>query len=66
MNETEFLDLLRYYFRNAKTEEVEEILADYESHLKKGKERPVRGRNCQRAWQSEGYLQFLPVRRSSG
>lgn len=37
MNETEFLDLLRYYFRNAKTEEVEEILADYESHLKKGK-----------------------------
>ena len=26
MNETEFLDLLRYYFRNAKTEEVEEIL----------------------------------------
>lgn len=37
MNETEFLDLLRYYFRNAKTEEVEEILADYESHFEEGK-----------------------------
>ena len=30
MNKTEFLDLLRYYFRNAKKSEVEEILADYE------------------------------------
>lgn len=39
MNETEFLDLLRYYFRNAKTEEVEEILADYESHFEEGKKR---------------------------
>lgn len=39
MNETEFLDLLRYYFRNAKTEEVEEILADYESHFAEGKKR---------------------------
>lgn len=66
MNETEFLDLLRYYFRNAKTEEVEEILADYESHLKREKERPFGGRNRQRTWQSEGYLQFLPVRRSGG
>lgn len=39
MNETEFLDLLRYYFRNAKTEEVNEILADYESHFEEGKKR---------------------------
>ncbi len=39
MNETEFLDLLRYYFRNAKAEEVEEILADYESHFEEGKKR---------------------------
>lgn len=36
MNETEFLDLLRYYFRNAKTEEVNEILSDYESHFEEG------------------------------
>lgn len=39
MNETEFLDLLRYYFRNAKTEEVNEILSDYESHFEEGKKR---------------------------
>ena len=39
MNETEFLDLLRYYFRNAKTEEVNEILSDYESHFDEGKKR---------------------------
>ena len=37
MNQTEFLDLLRYYFRNAKKSEVEEILADYEAHFEEGK-----------------------------
>ena len=39
MNKTEFLDLLRYYFRNAKKSEVEEILADYEAHFVEGKKR---------------------------
>lgn len=39
MNQTEFLDLLRYYFRNAKKSEVEEILADYEAHFEEGKKR---------------------------
>ncbi len=39
MNKTEFLDLLRYYFRNAKTEEVDEILSDYEAHFEEGKKR---------------------------
>lgn len=39
MNKTEFLDLLRYYFRNAKTEEVNEILSDYEAHFEEGKKR---------------------------
>lgn len=39
MNKTEFLDLLRYYFRNAKNSEVEEILADYEAHFEEGKKR---------------------------
>ena len=39
MNETEFLDLLRYYFRNGKPEEVKEILSDYESHFEEGKKR---------------------------
>lgn len=39
MNKTEFLDLLRYYFRNADKREVEEILSDYESHFEEGKKR---------------------------
>lgn len=39
MNKTEFLDLLRYYFRNAKKSEVEDILADYEAHFEEGKKR---------------------------
>lgn len=39
MNKTEFLDLLRYYFRNAKKSEVKEILADYEAHFEEGKKR---------------------------
>lgn len=39
MNKTEFLDLLRYYFRNVKKSEVEEILADYEAHFEEGKKR---------------------------
>lgn len=39
MNKTEFLDLLRYYFRNAKKSEVEEIIADYEAHFEEGKKR---------------------------
>jgi len=37
MRESEFLDLLRYYFRNAKPSEVKEILADYEAHFEEGK-----------------------------
>jgi uncharacterized membrane protein len=37
MNKTEFLDLLRYYFRNARKSEVEEILSDYEAHFEEGK-----------------------------
>lgn len=36
MNKTEFLDLLRYYFRNAKTEDLNDILADYEAHFEEG------------------------------
>ena len=39
MNKTEFLDLLRYYFRNADKKEVAEILPDYESHFEEGKKR---------------------------
>lgn len=39
MSEKEFLDLLRYYFRNVKTEDVEEILNDYRSHFADAKER---------------------------
>lgn len=37
MRESEFLDLIRYYFRNAKPSEVKEILADYEAHFEEGK-----------------------------
>ena len=39
MSEKEFLDLLRYYFRNVKTEDVEEILNDYRSHFADAKEK---------------------------
>ena len=39
MNEKEFLDLLRYYFRNTKADEVEEILADYAAHFAEARER---------------------------
>lgn len=35
MNEREFLDLLRYYFRKVKPEDVEEILSDYKAHSQK-------------------------------
>ncbi len=39
MNEKEFLDLLRYYFRKANPEDVAEILADYEAHFAEARER---------------------------
>ena len=39
MTKTEFLDLLRYYFRRANPAQLEEILADYEAHFAEGIER---------------------------
>lgn len=39
MNEREFLDLLRYYFRKVKPEDVEEILSDYKAHFTEARER---------------------------
>ena len=39
MNQTEFMDLLRYYFRRVSEAELQEILSDYESHFKEGKAR---------------------------
>ncbi len=39
MNEREFLDLLRYYFRSVKSEDVEEILTDYKAHFAEARER---------------------------
>ena len=53
MRESEFLDLIRYYFRNAKPSEVKEILADYEAHFEEGKKG---GGNLQGARQSERYI----------
>lgn len=38
MNQSEFMDLLRYYFRKADEASVREILADYESHFAEGKQ----------------------------
>ncbi|MDY3973496.1 MAG: DUF1700 domain-containing protein [Veillonella caviae] len=38
MNKEQYLDLLRYYFRQAKTEDVNEILSDYEEHFRSGYE----------------------------
>ncbi len=39
MTETEYLDLLRYYFRRVDDKRVEEILADYEAHFAEGAQR---------------------------
>ena len=39
MNQTEFMDLLRYYFRRISKAELQDILSDYESHFKEGKAR---------------------------
>ncbi len=39
MNQTEFMDLLRYYFRRISEAELQDILSDYESHFKEGKAR---------------------------
>lgn len=37
MNQTEFMDLLRYYFRRVTPDELAEILSDYEAHFEEGK-----------------------------
>ena len=37
MTREEFMDLLRYYFRNINQTQVNEILADQESHFEEGK-----------------------------
>lgn len=37
MNRTEFMDLLRYYFRRVSDAELQEILSDYEAHFEEGK-----------------------------
>lgn len=39
MNKTEFMDLLRYYFRKISDADLAEILSDYEAHFAEGKER---------------------------
>lgn len=36
MTKEQYLDLLRYYFRQAKTEDVKEIISDYEEHFVAG------------------------------
>lgn len=37
MNESEFLDLLRYYFRRADKNMLDDILSDYEAHFAEGR-----------------------------
>ncbi len=37
MNQSEFMDLLRYYFQKADPSDVAEILSDYEAHFAEGK-----------------------------
>ena len=39
MTKTEYLDLLRYYFRRVDDKRLEEILADYEAHFEEGARR---------------------------
>ena len=38
MTKEQYLDLLRYYFRKAKNEDLQEILSDYEEHFLSGRE----------------------------
>ena len=52
MNEREFLDLLRYYFRKVKPEDVEEILSDYKAHFTEARERGL----SYASYQSEGIV----------
>ena len=39
----QYLDLLRYYFRKAKSEDLQEILSDHEEHFLSGCEQGLRG-----------------------
>lgn len=39
MNKTEFMDLLRYYFRHISEADLTEILQDYEAHFREGQKR---------------------------
>lgn len=39
MTKEQYMDLLRYYFRKAKKEDVQEILLDYEEHFFSGREK---------------------------
>lgn len=36
MTKEQYLDLLRYYFRQAKAEDMQEIISDYEEHFRSG------------------------------
>lgn len=38
MTKEQYLDLLRYYFRQAKAEDLQEIISDYEEHFRSGYE----------------------------
>lgn len=38
MTKEQYLDLLRYYFRQAKAEDMQEIISDYEEHFRSGYE----------------------------
>lgn len=50
MNEREFLDLLRYYFRKVKPEDVEEILSDYKAHSQKPENGGCLMHKSQKSW----------------
>ena len=50
MNEREFLDLLRYYFRKVKPEDVEEILSDYKAHFTEPENGVCLMRRLQQNW----------------
>lgn len=66
MNESEFLDLLRYYFRKADKKVLEEILSDYEEHFAEGRKAGIpeekiaaelgRPKDIYESYQSEGII----------
>ena len=51
----QYLDLLRYYFRKAKSEDLQEILSDHEEHFLSGCEQGLSDEEIIKALEEKGY-----------